>query len=637
MSEDEGSTSDSSSDESEDINVTGLVATRARRGNAGNLYETLRAHLDDEELQKELLAEDEADDAESYEGSDVEGDDDNDALDSSSDDEDAGPPKEGDAEDLAGEKELLKAERAATSKKRCKAARLTVPAWHKSVKKVKLADEVTADDGSSSSIEPAKKKRKSELGDMGDPAPKRQSSRASAVANRVVTQANLEESAQRARKQKATLSESVKRERANARAELTLEQRLEKCKRIEKETAKELGRFEREEAERVRAREEALMAKRRRHFDGPVIKTLTTSGYYENGKLKVKRLLHGSQTVEEIERSQRADEESLEDTGQPPPAQQKSINEPITQDPNPAADHIKPESTEPVLTSDGQPTEAPQTTDATSQQPDVIKDEILQNGPAAASDGRAVIPEMSTTPTKTMIEHATASDTLDTAAHNGAFQLEPQNITAVPPTLATSNPSDIKAEPPSVISTTPLLQPSTLTQSWASVLSQPFTPIAAALLPPPAPILREQAQRCMVILDSFDSLDGTAKRSKTSSGLEPTPVAQILLPESYPSFTDEQASYLRKARKLKQEMLPKPRCALTTWSGKYKDPKTGVVFADVAAYKMLQRMIAGGCTWNSMLECWTGPAYGQMGRPARGVPDGFDKPVESVKVEGNPA
>ena len=127
--------SDSSdSSESEDLNTTGLIATRAKRATAGNLYSQLRANLDDAELQKELLAED-ADDVGDYEGSDK--DDDDEAFESSSDDEDAGPPQEGDAQELEGEKELKKAERVeARQKRKVKDARLKLPSWQKKNKRV---------------------------------------------------------------------------------------------------------------------------------------------------------------------------------------------------------------------------------------------------------------------------------------------------------------------------------------------------------------------------------------------------------------------------------------------------------------------------------------------------------------------
>ena len=93
------------------------------------------------------------------------------------------------------------------------------------------------------------------------------------------------------------------------RLPLTQEQRYEKCRRIEKETAKELGRTEREEAERIRIREEILAAKRRREIDGPVMRTWSGSGVFEDGKLKVKRL--GSKTMQEYEvEAKKKDEEA---------------------------------------------------------------------------------------------------------------------------------------------------------------------------------------------------------------------------------------------------------------------------------------------------------------------------------------
>lgn len=632
MSSDDESTTGTSSDESEDINVTGLVATRARRGNAGNLYESLRAHLDDEDLQKELLAEDEIEDAEDYEGSDADGDDDNDALDSSSDDEDAGPPKDGEAEDLAGEKELLKAERAENNKKRkAQAAKLTVPAWNKPVKKVKLANEVTADDGSSSPIGPAKRKKKADRAD-GEAMPSRQSVRASAVANREVTQANLEESAQRARKQKATLQESAKRQRANARAELTLEQRLEKCKRIEKETAKELGRFEREEAERVRIREEALMAKRRRDLDGPIIKTVSTSGYYENGKLKIKRLLHGSQNVDDILQAQKAADEledqqdvSVVESDQAPPAQQ--ILSIATADNTLAEQDLQHNSSHDSTHIDEQAIERPHGEPAVVQPQTEHNEAQTESEPLLTTRNEPIVPDSMVHDGSTVQsqQHSVKNEPLDPASTPIVPLAETQTPQWAPGVESTSQRQH---QTPAVLTPSATTNP-----SWPpGARAFQFAPITPLVPVAPAPVLKEQAQRSLVVLESFDSLDGaSSRRSKTASSLEPTPVAQVLLPDSYPSFNDEQATYLKKIRKLKQELLVKPKCALTTWTGKYKDPKTGVVFADVAAYKMLQRMIAGGCSWNTMLECWVGPAYGQMGRPARGVPEGFDRPVESIE------
>jgi vacuolar protein sorting-associated protein 72 len=77
---------------------------------------------------------------------------------------------------------------------------------------------------------------------------------------------------------------------------------------------------------------------------------------------------------------------------------------------------------------------------------------------------------------------------------------------------------------------------------------------------------------------------------------------------------------------------PKQRCAVTSWTAKFRDPKTGLAYADMHQYKVIQRVLAGGCAWSAMLGCWVGPnTVGMMGRPARGVPEGFAGKV--VKTE----
>ncbi|KAK6415361.1 hypothetical protein LTR95_017601, partial [Oleoguttula sp. CCFEE 5521] len=299
-----------SSDSEEDITTTGLVATRAPRHTAGNLYQTLRANLDDEELQKSLLEEDELDDAEDYEGSERE---DDDAAMESSSSEDEGKG-DGDAEDLEGEKELRKAERREQMKrKRGRDAKMKVAGVGEPRPAKRVRIEEGADlEGTPEHVEAKERKRKKsersnwlpEAADM----PVRQSHRSLAVANREVTHANLKVSAERSEKQRKLMADAAVKVRANVKMNLSQEQRLEKCRRIERETAKELGRFEREEAERMRLREEALAAKRRRALEGPVVSVWSGSGVYEDDKLKVKRM--GGKTLQayEVEASRKEEE-----------------------------------------------------------------------------------------------------------------------------------------------------------------------------------------------------------------------------------------------------------------------------------------------------------------------------------------
>ena len=55
-------------------------------------------------------------------------------------------------------------------------------------------------------------------------------------------------------------------------------------------------------------------------------------------------------------------------------------------------------------------------------------------------------------------------------------------------------------------------------------------------------------------------------------------------------------------------------------------------------YKIIQRMVAGGSAWSAVLGAWVGPqtAVGlRLGRPARGVPEGFASGGESVTSNGD--
>lgn len=732
MSDDDSSASSAS--EAEDINKSGLVATRAKRRTAGNLYETLRANLDDEELQKELLAEDEAEDAEDYLASDRE--DDEAAMESSSSDEDADAA----AGEDEGERELKKAERMEQRKKRkAQDARMRVPGLVPK-KKVKLADDAKGSEDAGTEEERArlakKKKKKSErsnwLPEAAD-APTRQSRRELAVKNREVIHANLKESAVRSEKQKQLMKDAAKRVRMTDRLPLTQEQRYEKCRRIEKETAKELGRTEREEAERIRIREEILAAKRRREIEGPVMRTWSGSGVFEDGKLKVKRL--GSKTMKEYEiEAKKRDEEAAEEarkkaeearkealrkeeeareearkqaeeaakreeerleeerkererveaarieaeqaearekenekaamdlfdwggeSSRPGTADQKMEDAPPAEE-QPTDDINFNLPADPPVEPSREPLEAGM--DPSQSWLSGIHEYAAQTdaGPLQQTEGSHT--SGAPTPNKTEFEEKIIKEEpmlhipTSGALAQPEMSIQPAQLTAPPgaPSLTAEAPHPNTAQPGWL--------PGTMT---FSVTPQP----AAASQPPPpppnvvpedppkpaAPILREQAQRSLLILSSFPSLDApattaTGKPRKSllagtaNNPLESTPLSRTLIPSSHPTLTPEQSRYLsRTLKRNKLDALPdpptKPKCAVTGWPAKYTDPKTGLPYADLQVYKIVQRMVAGGSAWSAVLGAWVGPqtAVGlRMGRPARGVPEGFASGSESAAVK----
>lgn len=62
-------------------------------------------------------------------------------------------------------------------------------------------------------------------------------------------------------------------------------------------------------------------------------------------------------------------------------------------------------------------------------------------------------------------------------------------------------------------------------------------------------------------------------------------------------------------------------CAITSQPAKFRDPKTGLAYANTYAYKEIQRLHSGGSRWSNLLDCYVGSAT----VVARGVPDRFFK------------
>ncbi|KAF1822484.1 uncharacterized protein K489DRAFT_395082 [Dissoconium aciculare CBS 342.82] len=634
MSNDERSDSES---ERDDLSTTGLIATRAKRSTAGNLYATLRQNLDDEELQNELLAEDE-EDVGDYEGSD-QGDDDE-AMDSSSDEGDGGPPKDGDQDDLDGEKELKRAERAEAKKiKRMQAARMRIPAWQRSNKRVKLADDAKTEDGASA--RPKKKADRAGWLPADFDGPTRQSSRASAVHNREMTNASLKESAARSEKQKTQSQKSQEREQLKRRVDLTKEERMAKAMRVEKETAREFGRWEREEAERQRIRDEQLAAKRKRGIEGPIHKFWSGSVLWAGDQIKIGRMHGHQQGIDETpdklegEHAHNTDDAMMVDiTETPAPTETTPATAPV------AGEGVIPHVN--TITASASATDDFSAVVPTQIQaePTPVESTDLKKENVAPLAADAHSSDLDKQQPQTLLDgvHAYASQQSGSESLPTKIEDSSSQSLAAPPQLYTPSfpilhGDAIHWSTGSFDETGPPPDP----QHNSARNSNPSMPTV-----PSEPVIEEQAQRSLLILEQFSHLENpitTIRRSTAKAGKEtfvgPTPLASTLAPIAYPEFTSEELRYLTaKMRKRGAEQLLPPaptktRCALTSWPAKFKDPKTGLPYADLQSYKLIQRILAGGCSWSSLLGAWVGPAYGDMGRPARGVPSGFSpSPVD---------
>ncbi|KAL6249237.1 hypothetical protein RBB50_004300 [Rhinocladiella similis] len=117
----------------------------------------------------------------------------------------------------------------------------------------------------------------------------------------------------------------------------------------------------------------------------------------------------------------------------------------------------------------------------------------------------------------------------------------------------------------------------------------------ATAAPPPEPTV-EYSTRNIVILETFDELSDDARRD-------------------YALFFNKSVKKVDKRVKHVQEL-----CPITALPVRYRDPDTGIGFANVVGYKKLQDLKQHRYIWSSMLGCYVGREGGPV---ARGVPEGF--------------
>ncbi|KAF2456468.1 YL1 nuclear protein-domain-containing protein [Lineolata rhizophorae] len=175
---------------------------------------------------------------------------------------------------------------------------------------------------------------------------------------------------------------------------------------------------------------------------------------------------------------------------------------------------------------------------------------------------------------------------------------------SVPPT-STSPPTPANAPAPAMTAAPNLVKP----QPQASVQEGPQ--------PLPRPV-KDVAARNLVILNGFHfpqirAKDRDARQREREAILRP-----LLGWKNYVKPTKTAPTF----------------CAITGLSARYRDPDTGLAFADEYSYKSIRRVVDGSCMWSNLLGCFVGPVYDDgLGRPARGVPDKFwSKTQEEPKV-----
>jgi vacuolar protein sorting-associated protein 72 len=672
-----------------------LVHGRAKRATAGNRMHFLIQHLEDEDVRNDLLQEDETDQID-YQLSDTE----DVAFGSSDDSDDEGPPRDGHDEDLQGEKELQKAERQEARKKKRKAADFANMPLNPLMKRQRLAAT-----NSLLAPRPRKKSERISWLPTLDDAPTRQSRRRQTVANKEQTEAKLKESQKRSEKAHELIKIAAEKKAASAVPALTQEDRMKRALKVEKENSRTLNRWEKAEEERQLVQQRRLEALRDRQLEGPVFRYWSGSVMWEGEKIKVKRVHQPRiEAVVEIKPippieatstatlPQSTATEADKTLTSNDPQEVKSVQEPGVQQTEDTVMGDDTEETTPVGLPDKEeketsttgkdegtsPKATGETTEATESAtvetsevntPSPSKETGIEQKPTESDTAEqkpsepdppqpASAPEQksfldgihywaSQSPEATAQKNKTAA--LQTPAPAAALvgQTTETILTQTQPTQQSTadqpHPAAIvdSANLPTTLDSAP--QPTDPTQQSSTPFDvYPQIQPEPSSLPPPIPLIREQAQRSLIILEAFPELEvalpivPSNKKSTTTTSL----LSSILIPDALPPLTPQESKYLTSKSAKKKEFLPppppKPVCAITAKPAHYKDPKTGMAYQGLEAYKALQRVSAGGCRWGGQgWDCWMGIlGEGVMGRVARGVPECFVTGRVVKKIEG---
>lgn len=252
----------------EEPKVESLVAGRERRSNAGNRMATAIAHegptgADEDEELNAIFAEG-ADDAEFEDQEAIPADDDDDEDSSSSSDDENNENALTAHDDLAGEQELKKQERADKLAQKRKAGK-GVPAPLR--KRVKIQAPLETDE------ERRKRRKKSDrvswVPSESD-KPTRVSSRTLSVQNKSRTLASIKESSRRAELTREKMKKSEAKKKAAEKPPLTQADRMAEAARTEKINAKSVSRWEAMEEERIERQRAELERMRNKKLEGPV-------------------------------------------------------------------------------------------------------------------------------------------------------------------------------------------------------------------------------------------------------------------------------------------------------------------------------------------------------------------------------
>jgi len=282
-SEDDDDEDDDEDEHNHDKPVETLVSGREKRTTAGNRLSTLLEQETGDDEVTLLFAEDGEDEGDFEDPDAAEASDDDD--DSSTDEEDQAPGG-GHDENLEGEDQLQREERASRQAQKRKADKtFTKPQAPRKKPKTENSPVPTA---STSTAAPRFRKRSERVSWVPAPedAPTRTSNRTLSVQNKERTIASMKESEGRRIRQIAVLEAAQKRKNKEKSRPMTQAERMAEAAKTERLNSKSLNKWEETEKERVKKQKARLEALQNRKLDGPLIRWYSGRAEWVNGRLK---------------------------------------------------------------------------------------------------------------------------------------------------------------------------------------------------------------------------------------------------------------------------------------------------------------------------------------------------------------
>ncbi|KAL1955306.1 hypothetical protein VTO42DRAFT_8838 [Malbranchea cinnamomea] len=574
-----------------------LAKTRARRSNAGARMASLIDEEADDELAL-LFAEQEDDedfeleeeerrrtaDEGMEEGEGDGGDENDEEMSDDDDEEDQGPNVVQD--DYEGEKEL---QRQAREERRAQKRKAQENLRFATLRKKVRIDQPTPRQGVRTPTIPAPRPRKKSERISWLPTPEdgptRSSSRRQTMENKEQIHARLKEGAEKRERTIRMMQAAAEKKAKMPPKIMTQEDRLREAKKTEKLNMKSLNRWEEMEKKKAEEQKAKLLALQNRRLEGPVMTWWSGIAKWINDKLVQvghKELAQTSDDATSKKRKPKAstnqdkpkeekDQHSTEEAGMQPEPQSQPA--PETQTVTTAEEPTKIDAS---ITKTRIPLEPPAPAKTpTAQVPEDPKPPAATGGTGAFLDGIQLYASMNETP-------ASAPPPSESTNPPAIGPVSEHNV----PPQSTSRPlNDIP---------TPNASPTQSQQPSSDSQSKP------AVLPPPK---IELSSRTAIILQEFDDLTAEERGE-------------------YNIFYNP-----RKAPKLQKP--PTELCPITSLPARYRDPQTGLGYANALAYREIRHLVSNRYAWSSLLGCFVGP----IGVGARGVPERFLAPNAAPQLD----